>query len=38
MTSFLLAWTAAEVLAFFVGCAGIVLVWGCFSLTEDKRR
>lgn len=37
MTSFLLAWTAAEALAFVGGCAGIVLVWVCFSLTEDRK-
>ena len=38
MLDFVITWTAAECLAFTAGCAGIVLVWVCFSLTEDKRR
>lgn len=35
MLDFFLTWTAAEVLAFAAGCAGLVILWACFSWTED---
>lgn len=38
MLDFVITWTAAEILAFAAGCAGLVLVWVCFSLTEERKQ
>lgn len=38
MLDFVVTWTAAEILAFAAGCAGLLLLWAVFALTEDPKE